>query len=116
AVLARASCVVASCTVSWVVAPARAMDKESVSPSCGTLTSQGGVLGDEEVFTTDGASAAQAARTSSAPAARMRGGASLLDTTDPWRGGLLGDALRLVLQALDVVQLAQHVLVVRQLV
>src|SRR5216683_2091555 len=114
---ARATCIAASVPSSSEVAPSRAPEKYSVSPSCGTFTSQPGVFGDEAVLTTAGASAAQAARSSVAPsAARAARVARLLRTTHQGRGGLLGDPLRLVLQAPDVVQLAQHVLVVRQLV
>src|SRR5216684_3772879 len=114
---ARATCIAASVPSSSEVAPSRAPEKYSVSPSCGTFTSQPGVFGDEAVLTTAGASAAQAASSIIAPsAARAPRVAVLLRTTHHRGGGLLGDPLRLVLQAPDVVQLAQHVLVVRQLV
>src|SRR5713101_3292850 len=114
---ARATCIAASVPSSSEVAPSRAPEKYSVSPSCGTFTSQPGVFGDEAVLTTAGASAAQAASSITAPsAARAPRVAVLLRTTHHRGGGLLGDPLRLVLQAPDVVQLAQHVLVVRQLV
>src|SRR6266849_3027804 len=114
---ARATCIAASLPSSREPAPSRAPEKYRVSPSCGTFTIQAGGLGEEAVFTTAGASAAQAHRIARAVGAEPpRKGRALIDTNRPGRRGLLGDALRLVLQAPDVVQLAQQVLVVGQLV
>src|SRR5438128_1029961 len=104
----RATCVAASVPSSRLEALARAPEKYKASVPCGTFTIQAGCLGLDAVRITAGASAAQPmARTTKSASARTGG---------LGRRGLLGQALRLVLQPLDVVELAQHVLVVRQAV
>src|SRR5690242_4572391 len=94
AACARATCMAASVPSSRDEAPSRAPEKYSVSPSCGTLTSQPGAFGEEAVLTTAGASAAQAQKSSTAHARAAL--ATLVDTNRPGSRGLLGDPLGLV--------------------
>src|SRR6267378_2126556 len=99
----RMSAVARPLTVSCTRSDPRSVDITSL---CSELTST-------PMYSAAWARATCMAAPSAARAARM---ARLLSTTHHGRGGLLGHALGLVLQALDVVQLAQHVFVVRQLV
>src|SRR5260370_15004535 len=88
-------------------APSFAPEKKSASEVLGALVSQAGGLGEELVFTAAGVEGPQAA-SAIAPTSRI------LPRTSALPSGLLGQPLRVGLQSLGVVHLAQHVPVVGQ--
>src|SRR6266404_1011245 len=88
-------------------APSFAPEKYSVSEELGALASQAGGLGDELVFT----AAFSPPQAQSANAASAQ---SLLRTDGLRRRGLLGQLPGVGLQPVDVVDLGEHVAVVRQ--
>src|SRR5438128_4666847 len=100
----RADSIALALPSSSEAAPSFAPEKYSDSPEAGTFASQTGGFGEELVFTAGFSPPHAAARTASAR--------TLLRTGGLRRRGLLGELLRVGLEPVDVVDLAEHVLLV----